>query len=90
MQTRISWKRAAGVAAAAAAVATLAAGCSGSSTAGSSTAGSSTAGSSSGSRSSSSDGIAAAEAQVKTFAANPASSVSPLPARPKALPTRSR
>ena len=78
MQMRISWKRAAGVAAAAAAVATLAAGCSGSSTAGSSTAGSS-----SGSGSSSSGGIAAAQAQVKKFTANPALSVSPLPSPPK-------
>ena len=83
MQMRISWKRAAGVAAAAAAVATLAAGCSSSSAAGSSTAGSSTAGSSSGSGSSSSGGIAAAQAQVKKFAANPALTVSPLPSPPK-------
>ena len=55
----------------------------GSSTAGSSTAGSSTAGSSSGSGSSSSGGIAAAEAQVKKFTANPALTVSPLPSEPK-------
>ncbi len=78
VRMRISWKRAAGAAAAATAVATLAAGCSGSSTAGSSTAGSS-----SGSGSSSSDGIAAAQAQVKKFTANPALTVSPLPSPPK-------
>ena len=78
MQMRISRKRAAGVAASAAAVATLDAGCSSSSSAGSSTAGSS-----SGSGSSSSGGIAAAEAQVKEFTANPALTVSPLPSEPK-------
>lgn len=78
MQMRNSWRRAAGVAAAGVALATVVAGCGSNSTTGSGSGGSS-----SGSGASASGGIARAQEQVKTYAANPPLTVDPLPSAPK-------
>jgi ribose transport system substrate-binding protein len=75
VQMRNSWRRAAGVAAAVVAAVTVVAGC------GSDSA-ESAGGSDSGSGSSSTGGIAAAQAEVEKYAANPALEVSPLPEEP--------